>query len=360
MGWFDFLSGSDEAEQAAAANRAAAQQGYGLTQQAGQKYQTGALSELGTGLTQATGALGTGLGSQVDAYNKAIADATAAGKAGVEAYSPLSNLGANYGRAVNRYYDALGLNGPGGGAAAREAFVTSPGYQFQVDEATRAAANKAASLGIAGSGNTLDAIRGRAQGIASGEWGNYLDRLGSFVNPQLAATSGAAAGTAGAYKNLADIATTGGGMLGSAYGTNAAQLAGLYSGGGESRANVLGNVAGIETQGARDLTTGNISANNLVAQAAMQDAANYWGGIGNVAKAVGNAVGSDRRIKNSVEQIGTLFDGTPVYRFRYNGHPAVHVGLMAQDVERDRPEAVIEIGGVKHVDYDLATRGIGR
>src|SRR4029453_3892651 len=130
---FSFLSGSDEAEEAAAANRAAAQQGYGLTQQAGQKYQTGALSELGTGLTQATGALGTGLTSQVDAYNKAIADATSAGKAGVEAYSPLSNLGANYGRAVTRYYDALGLNGPGGATAAREAFVTSPGVRFGID-----------------------------------------------------------------------------------------------------------------------------------------------------------------------------------------------------------------------------------
>jgi hypothetical protein len=54
-----------------------------------------------------------------------------------------------------------------------------------------------------------------------------------------------------------------------------------------------------------------------------------------------------------------LFDGTPVYAFRYNGHPAMQIGLMAQDIEKSRPHAVIEIEGVKHVDYDLATRGVG-
>ena len=31
------------------------------------------------------------------------------------------------------------------------------------------------------------------------------------------------------------------------------------------------------------------------------------------------------------------------------------VGLMAQDVEKVNPEAVAEIGGIKHVDYARAT-----
>lgn len=64
---------------------------------------------------------------------------------------------------------------------------------------------------------------------------------------------------------------------------------------------------------------------------------------------------SDRRLKEDVEQVGTLFDGTPVYRYRYIGQPAFQIGLMAQDIEKVTPEAVEEINGFKAVDYKLAT-----
>jgi hypothetical protein len=64
---------------------------------------------------------------------------------------------------------------------------------------------------------------------------------------------------------------------------------------------------------------------------------------------------SDRSLKEDIEQVGTLFDGTPVYGFRYKGAPAYHIGLMAQDVEKSTPDAVIEINGYKAVDYRAAT-----
>jgi hypothetical protein len=64
---------------------------------------------------------------------------------------------------------------------------------------------------------------------------------------------------------------------------------------------------------------------------------------------------SDRRLKEDIEQVGTLFDGTPVYRYRYIGQLAFQIGLMAQDVEKFAPEAVEEISGFKAVDYKLAT-----
>lgn len=64
---------------------------------------------------------------------------------------------------------------------------------------------------------------------------------------------------------------------------------------------------------------------------------------------------SDRRLKDDIAQVGTLFDGTPVYRYRYRGAPAFHIGLMAQDVEQRAPNAVIEINGYKAVDYRAAT-----
>ncbi len=65
---------------------------------------------------------------------------------------------------------------------------------------------------------------------------------------------------------------------------------------------------------------------------------------------------SDERIKENKAKVGALHDGTPVYSFNYIGNKKPQIGLMAQDLEKTMPEAVTEIGGLKHVNYDLATR----
>src|SRR5262245_35885425 len=67
---------------------------------------------------------------------------------------------------------------------------------------------------------------------------------------------------------------------------------------------------------------------------------------------------SDRRAKEGVHQIGQTFDGQPIYKFRYIGSPKTQIGLMAQDVEHSRPDAVSSgPAGLKMVDYDRATEG---
>ena len=91
---------------------------------------------------------------------------------------------------------------------------------------------------------------------------------------------------------------------------------------------------------------------------------NIFPGVGNVAGAVGGAalggllpfLQSDMRSKRDIVRIGTLFDGTPVYRYRYAGNQTTHIGVMAQDIEKFAPEAVSEIGGFKLVNMELATR----
>ena len=94
------------------------------------------------------------------------------------------------------------------------------------------------------------------------------------------------------------------------------------------------------------------------------------GGIGSLLGTAPNSGGSglmglfhqwsDRRLKEDIAQVGTLFDGTPVYGYRYKGAPAYHIGLMAQDVEVTTPHAVIEINGSKAVDYRAATEASRR
>ena len=67
---------------------------------------------------------------------------------------------------------------------------------------------------------------------------------------------------------------------------------------------------------------------------------------------------SDERMKDDIREVGELADGQPVYSFTYKNDPEdrVHIGLMAQDVEDEHPEAVREFSGVKAVDYGMATK----
>ncbi len=65
---------------------------------------------------------------------------------------------------------------------------------------------------------------------------------------------------------------------------------------------------------------------------------------------------SDERMKEDAEPVGKLFDGTTVYKYKMVGDPRTQIGVMAQEVEQRTPEAVHEVGGVKLVNYDTATR----
>jgi muramidase (phage lysozyme) len=70
---------------------------------------------------------------------------------------------------------------------------------------------------------------------------------------------------------------------------------------------------------------------------------------------------SDERLKHDAHRIGETDDGLPIYSYKYNGDNKTQIGLMAQDVERRKPEAVglapASDGKMyKTVDYDKATR----
>jgi hypothetical protein len=71
---------------------------------------------------------------------------------------------------------------------------------------------------------------------------------------------------------------------------------------------------------------------------------------------LGASMYSDERLKEDIEPVGELYDGTTVHSYRYKGDATPRIGLIAQEIERDRPEAVTEIAGMKAVNYDLATR----
>lgn len=67
------------------------------------------------------------------------------------------------------------------------------------------------------------------------------------------------------------------------------------------------------------------------------------------------SMASDRRLKENVQKVGETNDGQPIYRYNFKGDPRTQIGLMAQEVEKDHPEAVDENRGYKSVDYKKAT-----
>ncbi len=223
------------------------------------------LDALGGGYQAGNAALGVGYNTATGAENQAIG-----------AYQPYADTGAS---ANTMYGNALGLNGAAGNTAATGAFQASPGYAWNRDQAIDAAARKAASLGVAGSGNTLSAITGLGENLANQEYGNWLTNLNNAAGRGLTAASGQAAG----YNNLASLGTNYGTALNAnavGQGTNTANaltnygatLGSLDTGLGTGQASVYGglgnSLAGVNSSFLSALTQNNTNA----AQA--QDAAN--------------------------------------------------------------------------------------
>lgn len=70
--------------------------------------------------------------------------------------------------------------------------------------------------------------------------------------------------------------------------------------------------------------------------------------------AYSGALFSDRRLKRDIKKVGTLDNGLNVYLFRYKHGGPMQLGLIAQEVEDVRPEAVGTSCGFLTVDYDKA------
>lgn len=79
------------------------------------------------------------------------------------------------------------------------------------------------------------------------------------------------------------------------------------------------------------------------------------GKLGSAGPATGLLALSDRRTKKNIEEVGKLKNGLPVYAYEYIDGGPRQIGVMAQDVEKKKPDAVHEVGGFKMVDYLKAT-----
>ena len=66
---------------------------------------------------------------------------------------------------------------------------------------------------------------------------------------------------------------------------------------------------------------------------------------------------SDVRLKQDIAQVGVTAHGLPLYIFRYRGQQGLYEGVMAQDVLKVRPDAVV-VGADGFYLVDYAKLGI--
>lgn len=210
---------------------------------------------------------------------------------------------------------------------------------------------------FAGAGRDMSGMNQQAlaRGLSQGEAAPLLGQYNQNVQNQI--------GAAGNLFNAAGTnATTQAGLLGQGM-TAATQVPGIIN---QNANNLLsaGNTQyglGAQNLGLLEGLTLPIagmgsqnSGNTTMVGNGTSNTTNQMSGADQFTKIVGGLQGlwSDRRLKEDIEQVGELFDGTPVYRFRYLNDLVMRIGLMADECPED---AVTEINGFHAVDYAKAT-----
>jgi hypothetical protein len=244
--------------------------------------------------------------------------------------------------------DALGITGDPTQVQAR--LAATPGYQFQLDQGNENILRNQAATGQLNSGKTNLDLQRFGQGLADTTYQQYVQNLQPFLGYNLSAAGGGAGVQTGLGSGLAGLDT---GQAQAAYGAdtsaaNAQANAELAKNQGSANLwGLLGNIGKLGVSGAGG--GGGTVGGNLLS--------GVGSGLGSLGSGLGSmfAMFSDERLKDDIAPVGKLFDGQNVYSYRYKGDDTPRIGLMAQEVEKRTPEAVVEIGGYKAVDYGRAT-----
>lgn len=171
----------------------------------------------------------------------ALSPWTASGTAAVSKITNLLGLGSIATNGGN--YNTYGWD-PSNAREKQDAafadFQTTPGYQFRMDEGTKALDRSAASRGLLRSGAQQKAVTAFGQGIASEEYGNYMGNLLAAAGMGNQAASSANNTASGLTQSAGGLIAQGGAARGSAYSAGANALASGISRGATNAFNILG------------------------------------------------------------------------------------------------------------------------
>lgn len=221
--------------------------------------------------------------------------------------------------------NALGLNGASGNASALSTLENTPGYQFALQQGEQAVDRGAAAQGLGTSGNALNAEDQYAQGLASQTYNNYVSQLQPYLGVQENAASGISNANLTTGSNLSTLNSNQGTL---AYNTQTG----------------IGNA-----QAAADTAAQN--AENSFINGAVNAVGNIGGALLGKTANAGNT--SDIRLKRDVVKVGKAANGINLYRYRYLWSDVPYIGVMAQEVQKVRPDAVSRgADGYLRVHYD--------
>lgn len=266
-----------------------------------------------------------------NAYDKAAKAATNQSTAGIQAIQDYTNqatsqlspyVTAGTG-ALGMYQNLLGLGQQG--TAGMNAYQQSPGYQFRLQQGVNALDNSASASGSLLSGAQQKALLEYGQNFGSNEYQNYLGNVSGLTNLGYDASN-----------QTASLLANAGGNIGS-----------IRSGLGATLANTYNNKAGTKA----DLFKTGLESITSMALGDMKS-----GGSGGLMGMLGGFL-SDINLKQNIKYTGKKSkDGFNIIEFNYNNKSGLDTskryrGLIAQEVELLKPEAVIEKDGYKTVDY---------
>jgi hypothetical protein len=140
------------------------------------------------------------------ALQSAYGTGTGAINQGVQAFSPLAQLGQTLTSGAPAYMSALGVGTPAQVARARQNFTQTPGYQAQLNSALQAVQRQEAAGGMGASGNADIASLLGATGVTGNAYQQYVNNLLAGTTLGANVTGAAATGQAGQYDALANLA----------------------------------------------------------------------------------------------------------------------------------------------------------
>jgi hypothetical protein len=246
----------------------------------------------------------------------------------------------------------LGIGGgPSSAATMQQTLAGMPGYQFTRNQGIGAINAANAASGATGSGTADKALADYVTGLANQNYSSYVNQLAPFLNTMTQGAGGVSNLFTGLGSGVSNLLTSGASAAGGALG-NLANLGWGYgtglgaAGAQQNVANANYGLAGLS--GLASLLGGALGGSGSGLSA-------LGSGLYNAIPGLGSNMLSDERLKKDVEKVGETYDGLGIFKYKYLWDETPRIGLMAQEVEKREPAAVIDFNGWKAVNYDKAT-----